>query len=245
MGFGLGGGECKDCMTLDPNSHALLHRKSNDGVCWIALCETKYHLDGNTCVLDRDNDEGQTSACVIDHGAGFREWENKNGIWGWGGCKVESCDAGYHKEGNACAPDKKPCDITGKDGNIVGNGGMEWNAEWGRWGECVPEKCNLGYTSDKSLTNEWSVPCGRCKNYLGGDGEPAVSTWSLVAGAPDCAIGFCMYEGEKYKFEDGECIPICERRKDETGEITGFNPVTKTCDRSSCEAGYKPWEKGY
>jgi hypothetical protein len=106
----------------------------------------------------------------------------------------------------------------------------------GRWGECEADNCAPGFTSDRSLTNDWSVPCGRCNNYYGYDGEPAVGSYSS-----ECNIAACMFEGQKYHYDPQgrECVAICETRSDETGNML-FDSGTGKCKRT-CETGYTSW----
>jgi hypothetical protein len=54
-----------------------------------------------------------------------------------------------------------------------------------------------------------------------------------------------MYPGEKYVFDslNNACVPICEDKSDETGEMH-FNSGTKKCQRTCDDTNpgaYIPW----
>jgi uncharacterized repeat protein (TIGR02543 family) len=216
-GYGLDGDECVPCNIENVETYKTM----NDGTCVVNKCKVKFHLDGNACVPDTD-----TTSCNIENGKGNRTWSSG----AWSSCAVTDCNDGYHIESNACVANEKSCSLTNGTGSSTWTG----TAISGRWGDCIPETCDAGYTSDKSLTNDWKSACGRCSNYFGGDGEPAVSSYS-----EGCTIAVCMYQGEKYILQDGECVPICDARSDDTGSMI-FNSSTNKCQRS-CETGFISW----
>ena len=78
-----------------------------------------------------------------------------------------------------------------------------------------------------------------CDNYFDAkyldNGDTAVS--SYVRG---CEIASCMYQGEKYALEGGECVPICQDTTDEFGNRKRWNASTKKCE-FTCKPGYVPW----
>jgi hypothetical protein len=214
QGYGLdGGNECVPCDIDD----AFSYKSKNDGTCEVASCKPGFHVSGNACVSN-------TEICVIANGEGVKNWSAS----GWGTCVVSDCDADYHIENNACVPDEEDCAIAD------GTGVRYWtgSAAKGKWSDCGAKICNAGFTSDRALTNDWSVPCGRCSNYYGYDGAQAASSYSS-----ECNIAACMYQGQKYILQNNECVAICETRSDETG-IMEFSGTT--CDRS-CNAGYIDW----
>ena len=214
-GYGLIGGICSAC-NID---NVLSYKDTNDGSCVVNLCKSGYHTEDNACVVNATS----PGTCTIANGEGTNEW--KNNIWV---CTATNCNTGYHIESNACVSNTKACTIAHGVGSQVWVG----TATSGNWGECQAISCNAGYTSDRSQTNEWTVPCGRCNNYYGFDGQPAVSSYTS-----GCDIAVCMYPSEKYILQNGECVPICETRSDETGSMQF---VGTTCQRT-CEAGFVEW----
>jgi hypothetical protein len=215
VGQGWGGSGCEPC-DID---NAIAYKLVVGGECVVDVCKSGYHLVGNECISN-------TESCAVQNGEGERAWANGS----WGSCAAVDCDADHHIENSLCVPDTRSCNIA--DGSGVQNwvGGVSS----GRWGDCGAESCNPGFTSDRSLTNDWTVPCGRCNNYYGDDGLPAVGSYSS-----GCDIAVCMHQGEKYIPEGDECVPICESRSDETGTML-FNSSTNKCQRT-CETGYVLW----
>jgi hypothetical protein len=216
-GYKLVGGACTSC----DKPNALSYKTVENGECVVDLCKAGYHSENGGC------EEDVKSCYDISNGDGEKKWVNGT----WGGCLVSDCDDGYHAEGNVCiSNDDHSCVIDN------GNGVRHWigSAMAGQWGPCEANSCNPGYTSERALTNEWSKPCGRCNNYYGYDGKPAVGSYSS-----ECDIAVCMYHGEKYVLQDGECVLICEERSDDTG-MMAFDSSVNKCKRT-CETGYKMW----
>ncbi|MDR1027419.1 MAG: hypothetical protein LBL46_03325, partial [Rickettsiales bacterium] len=160
-------------------------------------------------------------------GTGERKYEN--GVWG--PCHPIDCAANFHIEGSLCAADERDCTIPN------GTGIQYWNGS--KWGDCEAASCAAGYTKDRGLTNDWTTPCGKCRN------ETGVSGWSSRPGDEECTINFCLNQGEQYALIDNECQLICvEGRKDETTLDIGmhWNPASKKCELN-CDtaAGFEPW----
>jgi uncharacterized repeat protein (TIGR02543 family) len=216
-GQGWNGTSCVPCSLPGALDYSL----AANGECVIAACAAGHHLD-----KDKNECAPNTRECSIEKGEGVQSWTNKS----WGGCVVSDCDSDYHIENNMCVENTLPCAIDN------GRGVKKWigSAANGHWSDCEAELCNAGYTSDRALTNDWTVPCGRCNNYYGYDGSPAVGSYSS-----ECNIAVCLYQGEKYVLEGDECVPICENREDDTG-IMKFNSGTNKCERN-CEDGYVSW----
>ncbi|MDR1071565.1 MAG: hypothetical protein LBL21_02915, partial [Rickettsiales bacterium] len=216
-GEGWNGVACDACAEPD----ALDYKQVDNGACVISSCKTGFHLEGNIsqCLSN-------VKSCEVQNGTGEQIWTSKS----WGACAVKDCDPGYHIEGNMCLDDILPCAIAN------GEGKKEWigTATLGYWGACEATLCYAGYTSDHTLTNDWTTQCGRCNNYYGYDGLQAVGSYSS-----ECNIAVCMYQGEKYVLENDECVPICEDNSDESGAMQ-FDSVTNKCQRT-CETGYISW----
>ena len=187
--------------------------------CEVATCRIGYHVRNNECVPN-------VESCSIPNGQGEREWVNGN----WGSCRAVDCDLGFHIANNACISNIRTCAVAN------GSGQQEWigSATSGHWGDCEATSCHAGFTYDRALTNQWNVPCGRCNNAFGSNGEIVVASF-----AANCQILVCMHHNEKYLLEGNECVPICEPAADETGNRL-FNPGTGRCEHF-CEPGYVPW----
>jgi len=54
-----------------------------------------------------------------------------------GVCTVQSCNSGYHQEGNTCVSNTRACTVPN------GTGTETWNGS--SWGACVVTSCNSGY----------------------------------------------------------------------------------------------------
>lgn len=228
IGYGIAalGGGCQPCS----QSNVLSYKRVDNGECIVDLCVTGYHVEGgNLCRENTRNCDVQ-----ISNGYGIDTW--RNGVWS--GCIASDCDSDYHIENNVCVSNIKACPIK-DDADVIGDGRQEWigSATSGKWGACEAETCKPGWTNDRSMTNEWSKACGRCNNYYGYDGQQAAYAYKV---GEQCVVSQCLYQGEKYNLQNGECIPICEPREDETGKIVGFSngKCQITCEAGS---GYAKW----
>ena len=193
------------------------------GNCIVTQCDDGYHPYGDSCVRDEID-----CTNTIEHAetANIR-WNSTKGMSGV--CTVEACESGYHIESNACIPDERTCVVE------HGIGTQEWIAN--KWTSCVVTSCNAGYISDDKDSK-----CIECDNkYVGTD--LAVSSY-----ARECEIASCMYQGEKYKLDGNECIPICAPGYSSSNpyidsEGTGsmyWDESQKKCVRT-CQDGYIPW----
>ncbi len=181
-------------------------------------CSTGYHLESSStssaCVLDE-------VVCNTDPNASAF---NAN-------CEPTKCKFGYHLENKQCISNRMPCPITN------GTGVKEWmsdNISGGKWTQCTADSCEAGYTSDRSLTNE-KKPCGICRNMRNASGEIVVSSWKNT----NCEISTCMYQGERYRLSNNECIPICDTNEDDTGTMR-WDSISKKCERT-CKPGFTSW----
>ena len=192
------------------------------GNCLVASCELGYHPKGDQC-------ESDVRTCVMPFAVyAEQRWDAKVGTFGK--CVIKECEYGYHIASNACVSDRQPCTVEN------GVGFKEWNHNTGTWGACESTHCDPGYTNDRSLTNEWTKPCGECKNKYNAYGDLAVAKYSQ-----ECEIEECMYQGELYDLEYGECVRICplDEEEDDTGRRV-WNPDTKKCE-TTCNPGYIEW----
>ena len=180
--------------------------------CFLSECPAGQHIDHGACY---DN--------IIDCDAPYAE--NATRTWNetlraYGSCQIQECQDGYHIASNACVPDSGDCVVAN------GRGERSWN---NGWSTCTNIECDPGFELNSNGT-----ACLRCSNYMGADGQPAVS--SYISG---CEIATCMYQGQKYALNNGECEPICETETDNTGSKHWDN-ATKRCVRT-CNPGYKMW----
>jgi hypothetical protein len=217
-GYQMVSGKCEPCGK--PNALTYVA----GGNCLIGTCVSGYHPEngGQNCAND-------VAACEIPNATlAMRTYADGQ----WGECTVVACANSYHLSSNACVRNVKACVISN------GTGEMEWigDPQTGSWGPCQAASCDSGYTSDPTLTNDRSQPCGVCKNFYGLLGERAVSTYSH-----ECEIASCMYQGEQYALENNECVPLCDANglEDETG-IVSWNPNAHKCE-VQCKAGYMCW----
>ncbi|MDR1338054.1 MAG: hypothetical protein LBJ73_03430 [Rickettsiales bacterium] len=210
------GGVCKPC----DRDKALSYNTS--GNCEIASCVAGYHPNGQSC-------EGNVIECLAPNAdEATQTWNAAKKAFGI--CTIKTCAPGYHVSSNACVIDEQECVVEN------GTGYKEWDSAKNRWGDCVVTYCKPGYSFDPSETNELTKPCGQCKNKFSVLGELAVS--SYTAG---CDIAACMYQGEMYNLEGGECVPICDVNgyEDETGTMK-WNSGSKKCVRQ-CKEGFTAW----
>lgn len=202
-------GVCEPC----PEDYSSAPGSVGLDACFLAACPAGQHLVHGAC-------EDNVIDCDAPHAAiATRTWNP--GLGAYGSCQIQSCEDGYHVASNACVPDEQLCNVAN------GRGEREWNGT--QWGNCVVTECDPGFTPNANNT-----ACGRCDNYMGADGQPAVSSY-----VTDCEIATCMYQGQKYALENGECMPICNKPDDETGHME-WNESTKKCVRT-CNPGYKMW----
>ena len=203
------GGVCEPCgegYSSAPGSTSI-----ND--CILTNCPDGQHMNHGWC----DQDEVSCDAPYAT--IATRTWNER--LNAYGSCKIIECEEGYHIASNACVPDDGECVVAN------GRGTREWNGT--AWTTCEIIQCDPGYT-----VNNAGTACERCPNYLGYDGQQAVS--SYITG---CEIASCMYQGQKYALINGECEPICETTTDDTGSKRWDNNLRK-CVRT-CNPGYKMW----
>lgn len=202
-------GICEPC----PEDYSSVPGSVGLDACFLAACPTGQHIAHGAC-------EDDVIICDAPYAAtATRTWNPRLGAYG--SCQIQECEDGYHVASNACVPNDQLCNVAN------GRGERIWNGT--QWGNCVVTECDPGFEPNASNT-----ACGRCGNYMGADGQPAVS--SYITG---CEIATCMYQGQKYALENGECIPICETASDDTGSKHWDN-TTKKCVRT-CNPGYKMW----
>ncbi len=202
-------GICEPC----PEDYSSVPGSVGLDACFLADCPTGQHIAHGAC-------EDDVIICDAPYAAtATRTWNTRLGAYG--SCQIQECEDGYHVASNACVPNDQLCNVAN------GRGERAWNGT--QWGNCVVRECDPGFERNASNT-----ACGRCDNYMGTDGQPAVS--SYIAG---CEIATCMYQGQKYALENGECRPICETESDYTGSKHWDN-ATKKCVRT-CNPGYKMW----
>jgi hypothetical protein len=209
-------GKCELCN----RANALSYKTS--GNCEIASCVAGYHPNGRVC-------EENVQACAAPRATeAYMTWNSSAGAFG--SCIIKTCEDGYHLSSNACVMNDQACVIEN------GAGVKEWNVNTGAWGECQVVSCNAGYTSDRTLTNELSKPCGQCRNKFGILGDPAASSY-----VQECEIAACMYQGELYNLDNNECVPICDigGYEDDTGTMI-WNSSAGKCDRQ-CKDGFAMW----
>lgn len=202
-------GICEPC----PEDYSSVPGSVGLDACFLAACPTGQHIAHGAC-------EDDVIICDAPYAAtATRTWNPRLGAYG--SCQIQECEDGYHVASNACVPNDQLCNVAN------GRGERVWNGT--QWGNCVVTECDPGFEPNASNT-----ACGRCGNYMGADGQPAVS--SYITG---CEIATCMYQGQKYALENGECRPICETASDDTGSKHWDN-TTKKCVRT-CNPGYKMW----
>ena len=175
-------GVCKPCAR---DANALTYAPT--GNCIVASCANGYHPDGYSCA----DDVISCTASIPNAATAYSEWSAS--AKSYGKCIVETCAMGYHPESNACVLDEQTCSVP------HGVGTQEWDATLNQWGPCVVTSCDAGYTNDDNPNQ-----CVDCPNKYKEGGDLAAS--SYVRG---CEIASCMYQGEKYALEDGDCLPIC------------------------------------
>ena len=149
----------------------------------------------------------------------------------FGECIVIECDKGYHLSANACQSDTQVCELAN------GVGVRIWNHTTNNWGKCVATRCNPGFTNNPEMTNENWESCGRCNNMYDENGEQVVSTFEN-----ECKIAACMYQGQKYILQDGQCILICRTitNDDDNTGTQYWDDKNKKCVQK-CNPGYLKW----
>lgn len=166
------------------------------------------------------NCEDDIVSCTAPHATNATRTWNAT-LRAYGSCQIVECESGYHIASNACVPDEQLCNIPN------GRGERAWNGT--TWGACEVTQCDPGF---EQSGNE----CIRCSNFLGSDGQPAVSSYTS-----GCDIATCMYQGQKYILRNNSCEPICNKPDDETGHME-WNESLKKCVRT-CNPGYKMWQE--
>ncbi len=213
--------EMKDgiCVPCD-REHAISYKPT--GNCQVEKCSAGYHPKGTECVYDKQECDAPNAI------AAEQTWDYKQNAFGT--CKIIECASGYHLASNACVSDIQPCNVEN------GVGTKEWNHNTKNWNECIATTCNPGYTNDPAESNEPLKQCGKCKNMYSVLGEIAATNFTQ-----GCEIASCLYQGELYKLENNECIPICpqEEYEDETGTMV-WDKSRKECIRT-CKDGYTMW----
>ncbi len=205
-------GRCTPC----DREHALSYKTT--GNCVVASCEPGFHPDSRQCVEN-------TMECYAPNAvSAVREWDSRTNSFTI--CRITECESGFHIMSNACISDIQPCTLEN------GTGTKEWNHTTGAYGECVASECAPGYTNDPYDSHNPGAQCGECKNKYDAAGNQVASTY--VRG---CEIASCMYQGEKYALDGGECVSICDEHSDETGSMKWNG---KKCIRT-CNDGYMPW----
>ena len=205
-------GRCTPC----DREHALSYKTT--GNCVVASCEPGFHPDGRQCVENAMECDAPNAVSAV------REWDSRTNSFSI--CRITECESGFHIMSNACISDIQPCTLEN------GNGTKEWNHSTSAYGECVASECAPGYTNDPYDSHNPGVQCGECKNKYDAAGNQVASTY--VRG---CEIASCMYQGEKYALDGGECVSICDDHSDETGSMKWNG---KKCIRT-CNDGYMPW----
>ena len=208
--------------TCEPCDREFALSYTTGGVCQIAVCVLGYHPNGDQC-------EPNVMECTAPNAVyAEKTWDFDKKAFG--SCMIQECEYGYHVASNACVSDVQPCNVEN------GIGFKEWDHDNNEWGTCIATKCNPGYTSDPSLTNERTKQCGECRNKYGANGRQAVSSY-----VEECEIASCMYQGELYNLEYGECVQICPTSEysDETGSMV-WDEGRKKCVRT-CNDGYTMW----
>ena len=206
------GGRCTPCN----REHALSYKTT--GNCVVASCEPGFHPDGRQCVENAMECDAPNAVSAV------REWDSRTNSFSI--CRITECESGFHIMSNACISDIQPCTLEN------GNGTKEWNHTTGAYDECVASECAPGYTNDPYDSHNPGTQCGECKNKYDAAGNQVASTY--VRG---CEIASCMYQGEKYALDGGECVSICDNHSDETGSMKWNG---KKCIRT-CNDGYMPW----
>ena len=210
--YGDNGVECKPC----PEGKTSLAGATSIRECFI---------DPNSCAPDEHIEHGEcvsnTRACSIpDATSAVRIWNPAIGTYGPCTVEVDGCNSGYHVSGNVCVKDTEACTVE------HGHGEHDWNGT--SWGACGDVVCDPGYEPNSDYT-----ACVECSNRRV-NGDIAVSGYIY-----ECEIAACMYQGQKYALQNGECVPICENASDETGTKV-WDEGTKKCIRT-CNPGYKMW----
>ena len=214
--FEMKNGKCQLCNRENATTY------EPTGNCIIAQCTSGYHPNGDACASN-----------VTDCTVSIPNATVANSTWNtttksFDMCKVESCEDGSHVASNSGVLDDQTCIVP------HGVGTQAWNPTTKTWNTCVATSCDAGYTNDSSEKNNQNEQCSECRNKYAENGDQAVS--SYVRG---CEIASCMYQGEKYALENGECVPICLPTSDETGS-RHWDSTTKRCVQT-CEPGYVSW----
>ena len=217
--FEMIGGVCTPCAR---DANALTYAPT--GNCIVATCQNGYHPDGYSCA----DDVVSCTTSIPNATSAYSEWSTS--AKSYGKCTVETCAMGYHPESNACVLDEQTCSVPN------GVGTQTWDDTLNTWGPCIVTACDAGYIENDDDT---PTQCVDCPNKYSAGGDVAVS--SYVSG---CEIASCMYQGEKYALENGECLPICTGTVDNPTydiDMTGMKYWDSThnkCVRTCLLPGY-------
>ena len=209
-----------NCSTKYPNGTGLC----DFNTCYLASCNTGYHINPNTntCDADTTNRCGSISkSCIVTNGQG----ECLDGK-----CILKSCDSGYHLNNGACIEDSTSS--CGKTGNkcVFTNGSGTCND-----GICTYTKCNTNYHLDGNACVKDSInACGSTTKQC-----------NIAHANNTCSKGKCEFtciEGY-HKNGQNECIENTSSNCDGKDCTTAFTNgsgicVLNTCTLSSCDAGY-------
>jgi len=214
-------GECLPCAR---DANALTYAPT--GNCIVATCQNGYHPDGYNCA----SDVVSCTASIPNAYTAYSEWNPT--AKSYGKCTLTECNNGYHPESNACVLDKQTCSVPN------GIGTQTWDDTLNKWGPCIVTSCDAGYTEAGYIENDSEKPtqCIDCPNKHSAGGDIAVS--SYIKG---CEIAACMYQGEKYALEDGECVRICPDTPTPDPDRTGtkyWDPTHNKCVRTCLLPGY-------
>ena len=200
---------CEDC----PEGYTSAQASTSIDQCLLSSCPGGQHMNHGECQDD-------VIPCDAPHATNAeRTWNPA--LNAYGSCQILECEDGYHIASNACVPDDGLCTVPN------GRGERTWNGT--AWGACENVECDPGFTP-----NSAGNACERCPNYMGDDGQPAVSSY-----ASGCEIASCMYQGQKYALINDNCEPICQTTTDDSGSKHWDN-TQKKCVRT-CNPGYKMW----
>ncbi|MBR5625840.1 MAG: InlB B-repeat-containing protein, partial [Alphaproteobacteria bacterium] len=128
-------------------------KKNRFGVCTIVECDSDYHIENNTCVLNY-------RACETTNGSGSQEWQSNNT---WGNCIADKCDPGFELNGKNCTPCTNGNGVSSwTDGCTIATcmyQGARYNLENN---ECI-EICSETGLTDFTGTRKWNSSTKKCE----------------------------------------------------------------------------------